>query len=140
MTGFQPHPGVAKDAMDRLTPIIKLEDVCRGIGLQVEISDPFEIKKTTKTIYEMLQLEGTRVIILRRACGIAEAKRKRVYVDQTKCIGEECGCVRFCSRVFNCPGIMWDERAGKARIDEVVCNGCGACAQLCPRDAIVVDE
>jgi indolepyruvate ferredoxin oxidoreductase alpha subunit len=61
-------------------------------------------------------------------------------VDADKCIGEGCGCVRFCTRVFGCPGNIWDYEKGKAKIDEAICNGCKLCAKLCPAEAIIVEE
>jgi indolepyruvate ferredoxin oxidoreductase alpha subunit len=83
-------------------------------------------------------------MIFSRECALTEAqkikKKPRVYVDQDKCIGDECGCMRFCTRVLNCPGNIWDYTKGKAKIDEVVCNGCGLCAKLCPAGAIIVEE
>jgi len=90
----------------------------------------------------MLQNDGAKVMVFRRRCYLVESKekgKKRVFVDSEKCIGDDCGCARFCSRVFNCPGIIWDAEAGKAMIDEVVCTGCGVCATLCPSGAIVVE-
>jgi indolepyruvate ferredoxin oxidoreductase alpha subunit len=40
--------------------------------------------------------------------------------------------------VFSCSANIWDDKAGKAAIDEVLCMGCGVCAALCPEGAIVV--
>ncbi|HBC93633.1 MAG TPA: hypothetical protein DCZ10_12265, partial [Pelotomaculum sp.] len=37
-------------------------------------------------------------------------------------------------------GNIWDTTAGKAKIDEAVCAGCGVCAKLCPAGAITVEE
>ena len=51
-----------------------------------------------------------------------------------------CGCDRFCSRVWGCPGNSWDFKAGKAVIDPVSCVGCGVCAKLCPQGAIQVKK
>jgi len=59
-----------------------------------------------------------------------------MVVDQDLCLGERCGCNRLCTRVFKCPGLIWDEIAGKARIDEAICTGCGVCAEICPSLAI----
>jgi indolepyruvate ferredoxin oxidoreductase alpha subunit len=61
----------------------------------------------------------------------------RVHVDQEKCRGEDCGCARLCTRVFQCPGLIWDAEANKAKIDEVICSGCGVCADICPAGAII---
>jgi len=35
---------------------------------------------------------------------------------------------------------MWDDQSGKTRIDEVICAGCGVCADICPEKAIVKEE
>jgi len=144
MTGHQPHPGSGVDALGAPSPAIPIEDVCKGIGVEVRICDPFHLDEAVQNLYEMLQTEGTKVMIFRHECHLAATRRvekkPRVYVDQDKCIGDECGCVKFCTRVFNCPGNIWDFMKGKAKIDEVVCNGCGLCADLCPAGAIIVEE
>jgi len=82
------------------------------------------------------------VVILRRECELVRARRERkkpyqMYVDPSRCIGEDCGCNRLCTRVFSCPGLVWDRDADKAMIDEAVCAGCGLCAEICPQGAIL---
>ena len=67
-------------------------------------------------------------------------KPVRVYVDQDVCIGDGCGCDKYCSRVWGCPGNTWDFKKNKALIDPVTCVGCGVCAKLCPSGAIKVDR
>ena len=56
------------------------------------------------------------------------------------CLGDGCGCDKYCSRVWGCPGNAWDFRNNKAQIDPVTCVGCGVCAKLCPSGAIRVEE
>jgi len=141
MTGFQPHPSSGFDALGRPAPVTQIEDVCKGIGVKVRVRDPFEIDQAVNDLYDMLQEDGARVMVFRRRCHLVETRekgRKKVFVETAKCIGDDCGCARFCSRVFNCPGMIWDQKAQKAKIDDVVCTGCGVCATLCPRGAIVV--
>ncbi len=142
MTGHQPHPGSGINAMGDLSPNVPIEDICKAIGIEVRICDPFNVEEAVQSLYDMLQVEGVKVMILRRECPLAFPKEQkvRVYVDQDKCVGEECGCVKFCTRVLGCPGNIWDYEKRKAKIDEVVCNGCGLCAELCPVEAIVVEE
>jgi indolepyruvate ferredoxin oxidoreductase alpha subunit len=143
MTGHQPHPGTGVDSFGNPVPRIPIENICRGIGVEVRIVDPFNVTEAVQNVYEMLKMDGTKVLIFRHECPLIESEKKKrkpkVYVDQEKCIGDECGCVRFCTRVFKCPGNSWDYEKGKAKIDETICIGCGLCAELCPAGAIVVE-
>ena len=56
------------------------------------------------------------------------------------CIGENCGCDKLCTRVYKCPGLQWDPETKAARLDEVICSGCGFCAAICPSGAITKKE
>jgi Indolepyruvate ferredoxin oxidoreductase, alpha and beta subunits len=84
--------------------------------------------------------QGVKVLILRQKCALSPEKRGsrkyNVRVDETLCIGEDCGCNRLCTRIFRCPALVWDRENGRARVDEVLCAGCGVCAQICPQSAI----
>jgi len=142
MTGHQPHPGMGINAMGEEVPAVAIEEVVAGLGIPFTIQDPYDIKTTTRVVYDLLQQNRLHVLILRRECALVAArktKKARVYVDQERCLGDVCGCMRFCSRVFSCPACIWDADAGKARIDETICTGCGVCADLCPQRAIVVE-
>jgi indolepyruvate ferredoxin oxidoreductase alpha subunit len=108
----------------------------------VTVHDPYDVEGATAAVWGALQAEGTRVLVLRRACALVAARREtrpRVYVDQDRCIADKCGCNRFCSRVFACVANVWDTTKNKAVIDEVLCNRCGVCAGLCPAGAIKVE-
>jgi indolepyruvate ferredoxin oxidoreductase alpha subunit len=141
MTGFQPHPGTGSTATGEAAPVVNLKAVCEGFGAHVEIGDPFDIPATVEKILRLLQDEkGVKVFILKRECALVSArKEKRLYrvkVDQDRCLGESCGCNRLCTRIFKCPGLMWDVTTKKAHIDEAICTGCGVCAEICPASAI----
>ena len=141
MTGFQPHPGTGSTATGEIGPVVDLKAVCKEFGARVEVVDPFDVSATVETMLKLLQDEkGVKVLILKRECALVSAKKqKRLYkveVDQNRCLGESCGCNRLCTRIFKCPGLMWDPKAEKARIDEAICTGCGVCAEICPATAI----
>ncbi len=140
MTGFQPHPGLPRDAVGTSRPAVDMEKVCRAIGAQVTVADPFDLKKTEDTLLRLFkEVHTTHVLILRRECALQGQKKEEpcgIYVDDALCIGETCGCNRFCTRIFSCPGLIWDAEQKKARIDEVICTGCGVCLQICPAGAI----
>ncbi len=141
MTGHQPHPGRLTTAMGEAGDTVLPEELIRGMGLPCSVADPYDVEKTAVLVCDEMRLPGPRVLLLRRACALVAVKGREkdtVSVDPEKCLGDACGCARFCSRVFGCPANIWDETAGRARIDEAVCSGCGVCAALCPRQAIVV--
>jgi indolepyruvate ferredoxin oxidoreductase alpha subunit len=142
MTGFQPHPGTGTNAMGEPTAAIDIEALCRALGVRVEVTDPFDLPGTTEKLLDLMADEGSvRVLISRRKCALVRGRQEkaayRMRVDSDKCLGESCGCNRLCTRVFLCPGLAWDSAAGVARIDEMVCSGCGVCADICPASAII---
>ncbi len=143
MTGFQPHPGTGLTAMGRHAKPMDIPKILEAVGCAVEIADPFDVENAEKTLRRMLQQPGMNVLIMRQPCATLKAKEKkrpvRVYVDQSKCIGDGCGCDKYCSRVWGCPGNTWDYKNNKAMIDPVTCVGCGVCAKLCPGGAIQVE-
>jgi indolepyruvate ferredoxin oxidoreductase alpha subunit len=146
MTGFQVSPSSSTELEESVTPV-PVEDISRGMGIKTTVLDPLEdIQKAIETVYNGLQEKGVKVIVFRRLCSTyeqkkaAERQRQRAWVDQDKCVGESCGCDRFCSRVLGCPAIEYDRDKEKAYINEDTCNACGFCVQLCPRKAILLVE
>ncbi|MFO7997301.1 MAG: thiamine pyrophosphate-dependent enzyme [Dehalococcoidia bacterium] len=142
MTGFQPHAGIGTNAMGKTAPVVEIEGLCRGLDIPLEVMDPFDITENTKRLVElMLDGDGVRVVIMRRPCALLRAPDEKppfkVWVDTLKCRGDECGCARYCVRVFRCPAIVWDRTGGRAHIDEAVCVGCGVCTCVCPASAIM---
>ncbi|MEW5911152.1 MAG: thiamine pyrophosphate-dependent enzyme [Thermodesulfobacteriota bacterium] len=141
MTGFQPHPGTGQTATGRPGSQLDPQTVLTALGVPCSVVDPYDLEATQQALYDAVQAGGgVRALILRRVCALVQNKRGghpyTVSVDPDKCRGENCGCHRFCSRVFRCPGLAFDEAAGKATIDPVVCVGCGVCTQICPAGAI----
>ena len=143
MTGQQPHPGSSLTAMSEAAIPVPLAELVKSLDIPLTVGDPYQVQETIETILDLLQKGGLQVLLLQRGCALKTGKEQtvpRVYVDQERCLGDACGCSRFCSRVFSCPANIWDEEAGKARIDEVLCTGCGVCAALCPQKAITVES
>jgi len=144
MTGFQPHPGSPVNAMGFDAPPIVVEELCRSLGVKTVIQDPFDLDGTAMTIYDMLQEDGTKVLVLRQECALVRGKKAskkfKVSIDPARCVGEECGCNRLCTRVFRCPGLRWDANIKKSGIDEAICSGCGVCADICPAGAVVKEQ
>jgi indolepyruvate ferredoxin oxidoreductase, alpha subunit len=138
MTGFQPHPGVGVRATGEMSSSIKIEDITTAMGIRTEVSDPHLLNDTIKIISDLLQEAGPSVLILRKECALTAVKKERklYMVSEKLCAGSSCGCNNFCSTVFACPAISIGADS-KAVISDVICTGCGACALLCPKGAIL---
>ncbi len=147
MTGHQPHPGTGFYPTGEPAPVVSIENVARGVGIEyVETVDPFNLEETEKAVQGALdhirRTGKPAVVVSKRACTLlvdAAARRKGVEaplytVDQDKCTG--CG---ICYNAFSCPAIS-PINGGKAAIDPTLCTGCGVCVQVCPHDAIVLER
>ena len=145
MTGFQPHPGLPVDTSGKPAPPMDIEGICRAMGATTRVCDPFDLKATQQQLLEFIKDDnGVNVLILRQACALSPQKRHTrafdVAVDPALCIGESCGCNRICTRIFSCPGLIWDAENNRATINSVLCAGCGVCASICPQNAIQLKE
>jgi len=145
MTGFQPHPGSPTNVLGDAVPALDMEKICRAMGAKVEVSDPFDLEKTRQKLNHLMEYaDGAKVRILRQACALSPERRGKkkyeVMVEESRCRGEDCGCNRICTRIFGCPGLIWDGEKKVSRIDEIICVGCGVCADICPAGAIVRKE
>ena len=145
MTGFQPHPGSPVGAVGQVAQAVDIATLCKSVGAAVRVCDPFDLRSTQEALTEMLEgPAGMKVLVLRRACALSpERKGKKdfdVSVDQQICLGDSCGCNRLCTGSFRCPALVWDKEAHKARVDTVLCAGCGVCADICPKGAISKKE
>ncbi|NJE29762.1 indolepyruvate ferredoxin oxidoreductase subunit alpha [Thermococcus sp. 18S1] len=138
MTGDQPNPGTG-DTPHGPGKQIKIEEVAKALGADfVEVVDPYDIKATVETMKRALQVEGVSVVVTRRVCAlhrIGELRRARIQWPIYQVNEEKCTGCKVCINAYGCPAIYWDAKSGKAKVDELMCWGCGGCAQVCPFDA-----
>ncbi len=137
MTGHQDHPGTGTTAKGEKTKEINLAEIVRACGIdEVYEINPYNLKKTLKTIKKAMESEKTAVVISKGPCALLKearetfkTKRKRKVIDE-KCLGEKCkACIRL-----GCPAISMVRE--KAYISPLSCVGCDVCSQVCPVEAI----
>jgi TPP-dependent indolepyruvate ferredoxin oxidoreductase alpha subunit len=129
MTGHQPTPESGKTAMGDEAKTVKVEAIAKSLGIdKVYVVDPYDIKKTTQVLREIMDYNGPSVIIAERPCPLKIEKGPARQV-QDSCNG--CG---ICVKAFGCPAISLT--AERAEIDETLCSGCGVCETVCPFNAI----
>lgn len=133
MTGHQDHPGTGITLMGEKTYTAYPEDIARACGIEnVRVVDPLNFKETLKVLKEEIKKESPSVIVARRPCPLIRKERKTPWrIDQEKCIQ----CER-CLKV-GCPAVYKIEEQETIFIDSSLCQGCGFCAQVCPKEAIV---
>jgi indolepyruvate ferredoxin oxidoreductase alpha subunit len=141
MTGHQPTPqnGVRADGSEgRQVLIPDLVRAC-GVGHLAQI-DPYDLKAFVAALKEADAFirspgGGIACLIAKHPCIVDRAARKAQAVFAMEITGACIGC-RACIEDFECPAILFDEAAGRARIDRNRCIGCGVCVHVCPADAI----
>jgi indolepyruvate ferredoxin oxidoreductase alpha subunit len=134
MTGHQPNPGTGKSGMGEESPIISIEAIVKGCGVDfVRTVDPNNLKKTIEVYKEAVEHDGISTILAVRPCALLAVREKKAngtyrpyQIDQDKCT--KC---RICTDKFACPAIFVDLE-GSVTINKTFCAGCGMCHQVCP--------
>lgn len=142
MTGFQPHPGTGLTAMGEESLKLKPEDIARACGVKfVEVVDPFDVKKTMEVMEKAIRFDGPSVVVTRRICNILQQREKRRRGEKIipyQVDPEKCSDCQLCIKSLGCPAIIIED--GKVVIDVSQCVGCGVCAQICPQEAIIIQD
>ncbi|HOW67522.1 MAG TPA: indolepyruvate ferredoxin oxidoreductase subunit alpha [Candidatus Paceibacterota bacterium] len=132
MTGHQDNPGTEYNLMGEVTPAISIEAIARACGVRrVETVNPYELERTIQVFKEALEAKEATVIVSRAPCPLHEGKPvgKPLAMDASVC--QECGeCLNL-----GCPAVEKREGHG-LHINDLLCGGCGMCAQVCPFAAI----
>ena len=70
--------------------------------------------------------DGVSVVIARRPCVmIVKGQKNSLQINAEKCIGS-------CCLKTGCPALQ--RKGNKVTIDQTMCNACGLCAGLCPKN------
>lgn len=152
MTGHQPHPSSGMTLKGDYTTEIDIAALCSALGVRhVYTVDPNDILETQKVVKREVERPEPSVIITRSPCVLLPEMRKRKDKKLYVVIPEKCTGCRTCLKL-GCPAIEWapltpeeakklgykETQKGYARINAVLCDGCGQCAPLCKFDSIVV--
>lgn len=135
MTGGQEHPGTGRRASGAEAPKLSIEKLCAVIGAKrVREIDAYDLKELEKIMKEELAAPGPSVLISNQPCVLRYRVSQKPYtVDRDTCVGcKAClkaGCIAL--------GFVAEGKTGSATVDELLCNGCGVCAQLCATKSLV---
>lgn len=114
-------------------------------GMEVETHSE-EVNEKRKNILELLLAKAPESEKLKELASNYDVTKSRFDLNSSgKCI--LCGlCVRVCDEVVGMGAISFSDRGGERKIKTPFgkisnsCIGCGACAYICPTDAIEVEQ
>jgi indolepyruvate ferredoxin oxidoreductase alpha subunit len=143
MTGNQPHPGTGRTARGEGGGKISIPKMVSALGIKdLERVNPFDIAVSEEAVARSMEKTGVRVLLFEAPCISVYSGGGSCVVDRTKCEG-----CQNCVRKLGCPALslVVRPRTGtsggesavlQARIDPVLCTGCGVCKSLCRFNAI----
>jgi indolepyruvate ferredoxin oxidoreductase alpha subunit len=143
MTGRQDHPSTGYTLAGEETYQVDLEGLCRAVGVRhVATVDPYDLEKTRETIGAAMDAPEVAVVITRGPCVLIKhdlfERKAPLFVD-----ADQCTACRACLKL-GCPAIEWEpgrgQEKGYAKVDKLLCTGCGICAQVCKFGAFGVDD
>jgi len=133
MTGHQPHPGTGRTGMGDPAPMLSVEELAKGAGVEfVEAVDPYNIEETIDVFKRAMEHDGISVVVPKHPCALME--QREVSWEPYQVNQEECRQCHVCTNKFGCIALV--REGDKVIIDQTQCVGCGQCAQVCPFDAI----
>lgn len=139
MTGHQPNPSTGFTATGEVSPNLDIAEIARALGADyVSSVDPYDLSELERALREAAE-HVVSVVVAKQPCALLRAsllrqKKERIptyQVDAAKCTG-----CRVCVNLLGCPALVFDREAKKVSINEDLCTGCSACAQVCPYNAI----
>ncbi len=145
MTGHQPTPALGITAQGQAAKPVPLPELVRACGVEfLREHEAYDIPGLAELLQEAARFirspgGGVAVIIARHPCLLdRQASAAQPVYDMT--VAETCIGCQHCLEAFECPGLIWDEAAGRAAIEPVRCRGCGVCVHVCPAGAIEAGE
>ncbi|MGI6576189.1 MAG: indolepyruvate ferredoxin oxidoreductase subunit alpha [bacterium] len=133
MTGHQNHPGTGVTLKGVSTVKVDLENLCRAVGVEDVVTvDAYDLTELERAIKSALAFPGPSVVIVKRPCVLLPGST--VAGDYYQVHADICINCGACLKL-GCPAIIVREQ--HVVIIQSLCTGCGLCAQVCPKKAIV---
>ncbi len=138
MTGMQVNPGTAEFFQAAGGAQVDIASIVPALGVEhFWTIDPFDLEGATEVIKEALELPGVKVVLSRQECAI-QAMRQGKRAGKVRVDAEACNLCKLCIIATGCPAIEMGEET--ITIDQNLCYGCGLCATVCNRAAIVEER
>jgi indolepyruvate ferredoxin oxidoreductase alpha subunit len=138
MTGMQINPGTDESFQLAGHSRVDIAKLVPALGVEhFFVIDPFDLEGSTETLQKALTLPGVKVLLARQECAMT-AQRRGDRAGKVKILPDKCNLCKLCITLTGCQAIGIGETA--ITIDPALCYGCGLCAAVCNREAIVECE
>lgn len=147
MTGHQENPGSGFDVKGDPAPIIDIETIVKAVGIKnVRTIDPNNLSEVRAALDWGIFNEEASVIITRWPCALKRFsdadKEEFTDIFTQHCAVDTDSCVG-CKKCLKsgCPALAFNSVVPKkSAINREMCLGCEVCLQICPVNAIYVEE
>ena len=141
MTGNQPTPAVGIGAVGESLNSVEIEALVEGCGVKFcRVEDPYNLNEFISLLKDAVKYSrehGPAVVISRHPCLIDRLRKEKPAHQPVKVeVSDECDGCGFCVDHFECPALVLNEAADQVDIDPILCNGCGVCICVCPKNSI----
>lgn len=131
MTGHQDNPATGRNLLGQAAPAVDLAALAGAIGVKrVRTVDPFQLAELENALKEELAANEPSVIIARQPCALINKKPVPPFMT----LADNCIGCKKCQKI-GCPALSMVGQ--KSRVNPIQCAGCGICAQVCPKGALV---
>ena len=118
-----------------------LAALCRAVGVErVQVVNPYALDQLEEVLREEVSADPPSVVLARQPCVLLRGRvEEHIQFDAEACVA--CGlCLNLgCPALVAAPAEEADEDSKPRRrplVQPTLCNGCGVCVQVCPRDAL----
>jgi indolepyruvate ferredoxin oxidoreductase, alpha subunit len=126
MTGHQEHPGTGCRLDSDDAPRIDIAGIARAVGVEdVRSLDPYDLLGAWRTLDDATHADHPTVLIAEKPCVL---KERLTFGDPVVLDAAQCTDCFACTRL-GCPAI--EESDGRLAINNLLCNGCTQCQQVC---------
>lgn len=126
MTGHQAHPGTGTRLDADAAPRIDIGAVARALGVEdVRSLDPYDLLDAWRTLDDATRSGQPTVLIAEKPCVL---KERITFGEPVVLDADRCTDCFACTRL-GCPAI--EESGGRLQVNELLCNGCTHCQQVC---------
>jgi len=140
MTGNQPTPATGMAADGKSHEKVGIAPLVHGCGVKFcRGCDPYNTDELILLLREAVTYsreKGPAVVIARHPCLIDRTRKDEQNQRICPEITDTCDACGYCVKHFECPALLLDDAAEQVRIDALICNGCGVCVYVCPKESI----